>query len=469
MKTRFCPSPTGYMHLGNTRTALFNALAAVGSQGTFLVRIEDTDRTRSSVEFAEILLEDMRWLGLHWQEGPGVGGPHSPYNQSERQKIYDQYYSQLEKHNVVYPCFCTDAQLEVSRKLQQAAGHPPKYAGTCKKLTAQDIADKKAQGLHPTLRFEVPRNQTIEFFDLVRGMQRFQSDDIGDFIIRRADGSASFFFSNAVDDAVMGVTHALRGEDHLTNTPRQILILQALGLVPPTYGHISLIIGDDNAPLSKRNGSLSVRELRDMGYLPEALNNYLARLGHYYDNTQFMDFQTLAKNFSTDSLGGNPAHYDKSQLLHWQKEAVAHCDEAKLWDWFGNEVHQIVTDKNKRIFIDAVRHNVVFPEDALHWAKIFFTGQLDYSTEMLAVLKNAHEHFFVTAVEAIEKDGIDFKAVSQSLQQQLNVKGKALFQPLRVALTGQLDGPEMQHIFAVLDKDGLKKRLNSLLEIIITN
>ncbi len=463
MKSRFCPSPTGYMHIGNIRTALFNSLYALGSQGVFLLRIEDTDKSRSSEEFSIALMEDMRWLGLNWQEGPEVGGSEVSYYQSERQAIYNRYYKQLEQAKLVYPCFCSDAHLKLTRKLQQAAGQPPRYPGTCRNLTPQEIAEKEEQGIRPTLRFIVPQNHVIEFNDLVKGMQRFQSNDIGDYIIRRADGSASFIFSNAIDDSLMGVTHAMRGDDHLTNTPRQLLILQALNLTAPTYGHVALILGTDGSPLSKRNGSRSVRELREEGYLAIALNNYLARLGHYYESPEFMGFDQLAKNFSTDNLGKTPAHYDASQLLHWQKEAIARCDAEFLWQWFGEKV-QYIANHQKENFINTVRHNVVFPKDALHWAEIFFANSVQYSTEAHDVLKQTAPQFFETALTAVENHGTDFKAVSQFVSQQLNIKGKGLFQPLRVAMSGRLDGPEMPAIFNLLGVDGVKQRLKQAAE-----
>ena len=446
------------MHIGNIRTALFNSLFAEGSQGIFLLRIEDTDKSRSSEEFSVALMEDMRWLGLDWQEGPEVSNGEISYYQSERQAIYNRYYKQLEQANLVYPCFCTDAHLKLTRKLQQAAGQPPRYPGTCRNLSPQEIAEKQDQGIRPTLRFIVPQNHVVEFNDLVKGMQRFQTNDIGDFIIRRADGSASFLFSNAVDDSLMSVTHAMRGDDHLTNTPRQLLLLRALNLTEPTYGHVALILGSDGSPLSKRNGSRSVRELRDEGYLPLALNNYLARLGHYYESPEFMDFSSLAKNFATSNLGATPAHYDPSQLLHWQKEAIARCDSEHLWQWFGDKVDKIVKE-HKDDFINTVRHNVVFPKDALHWAEIFFTPVVQYSTEAHEILKQASSQFFQTALTAVDSNGADFKAVSNAISQLLNIKGKALFQPLRVAMTGRLDGPEMPAIFKLLSVDGVKKRL----------
>lgn len=457
-KTRFAPSPTGHVHIGNVRTALFNALLAMHDKGIFLLRIEDTDLARSSVAYTQQLKQDLLWLDLTWQEGPDVGGPQAPYFQAERQAIYAQYYQQLESMGLAYPCFCTDQELAIARKVQLAAGKPPRYSGTCRGLSQEHIAQKTAQGLKPTLRFKVPENHTIEFQDIVRGAQRYLSNDIGDFIIRRSDGGSAFFFCNAIDDAVMGVTHVLRGEDHLTNTPRQLMLLQALKLPAPQYGHIPLIVGHDGAPLSKRHGSRSLKELNAAGFLPQAIVNYLARLGHYYADNRFMDLSELARQFSLTSLGSAPAHYDEAQLIYWQKQAVQHLNDVEIWRWLGEDVHNKVPVAAKNLFLHTVRANITFPKDALHWATLFFED-CAYSEAAKSVLAATEKAFFSTAIAAVQQHGVDFKAVSQAIAQTLAIKGKALFQPLRVALTGELHGPEMAAIFELLGKEKIIARL----------
>ena len=260
--TRFAPSPTGALHLGNARTALFNYLLARRAGGRFILRIEDTDLERSTDAYLTALVDDLRWLGIDWQEGPGIGGPAAPYRQSERSTLYADFQERLIVTGAAYPCYCTPSELELSRKAMLAAGKPPRYAGTCRELTAAQRRDRAARGLAATLRFRVHHGAEVAFDDFVHGPQRFATDEIGDFIVRRADGSAAFFFCNAVDDALMGITHVLRGADHLTNTPRQILVLGALGLQAPAYGHVSLIVGEDGAPLSKRHGAASLADLR---------------------------------------------------------------------------------------------------------------------------------------------------------------------------------------------------------------
>src|SRR3990167_7034335 len=311
VKARFCPSPTGLVHMGNIRTALFNALFVKGHHGIFLLRIEDTDKERSKAEYTTYLQEDLNWLGLEWNEGPGVGGKNGPYQQSERQAIYDKYYQELESQGLAYPCFCREEQLTLIRKIQRSQGKPPRYPGTCRHLTKEQVETKFREGEKAALRFKVDDETVVTFTDLVKGKQTFYGHDIGDFIIRRTDGTPPFMFCNAIDDATMGVNHVLRGEDHLTNTPRQIMMLEALHLPVPHYAHISLIIGGDGAPLSKRTGSRSVQELRAEGFHPIAIDNYLARLGHHYEEeTKLMSLDELAATFKIESLGSAPARFD---------------------------------------------------------------------------------------------------------------------------------------------------------------
>lgn len=465
MKTRFAPSPTGHIHLGNARTALFSALLAKAQQGSFLLRIEDTDATRSTTEHAEQLQIDLHWLGCDWQEGPNVGGSNGPYFQAQRQDIYSKYYDQLEKINRVYPCFCTEQQLAIARKVQLTAGQPPRYAGTCRNLTVEQIAQKLAQGLNSTLRFRVPDNEVIEFIDFVKGPQKYLSNEIGDFIIRRADSTAPFFFCNAIDDALMGVTHVLRGEDHLSNTPRQLMILQTLQLPLPNYGHLALILSPDGSPLSKRHGSRSIKELREEGYLAQAVINYLARLGHYYESNEFMDFAQLAKYFAVEHLGKSPARFDPAQLLYWQKQSVAHLKSEEFWQWTGEEIKNVVPTAKRELFISAIQTNVAFPQEVMLWANSFFVKSLEYSAEAQEILTTAGKLFFETALTALQQHGLDSKKITQSINEKLNIKGKALFHPLRIALTGQTDGPEMAKIFELLGVEGVRARLEQVLII----
>ena len=457
--TRFAPSPTGLLHLGNIRTALFNFLLARSGAGRFLLRLEDTDATRGHEKYAQALLADLRWLGLAWDAGPEVGGEHGPYAQSERGGIYDRYFQQLSARGLAYPCFCTEHELAIERKTQLAAGRPPRYSGRCRDLSPAQIKERREKGLAATLRFRVVDGATVEFDDGVRGPQRFATSDIGDFIVRRSDGTPAFFFCNAVDDALMGVTLVLRGEDHLTNTPRQILLLQALGLPVPRYAHIALVVGGDGAPLSKRTGSKSVQELREAGYLPAAINNYLARLGHTYESNAFMPLLDLATHFDLAKLHRSPARYDETQLLHWQREAVHHVDADTLWAWMGPVVHALVPADQRGAFIEAVRGNVVFPDEAQHWARVVFADEMPLSREARATIDVAGADFYAHGLDAMERHALDFKAMSGALKQATGRSGKSLFMPLRAALTGELDGPEMAKLLPLIGAERARRRM----------
>lgn len=457
--TRFAPSPTGSLHLGNARTALFNLLLARRLGGRFVLRIEDTDLERSAERYLGELLQDLRWLGLAWEEGPDVGGPHSPYRQSERGAIYAEHFARLERTGLTYPCFCTPLELEVSRRAQLAAGKPPRYAGTCRKLSAQERERKRSAGIAPTLRFAVPAGRRVEFDDFVRGGQQFASDDIGDFIVRRADGNAAFFFCNAVDDALMQVTHALRGEDHLTNTPRQILLLEALGLRVPRYGHIALITGADGAPLSKRHGSVSVQEFRERGFLPEAVVNHLFRLGHASDHDAWLELADMPSHFRLDHLGRAPARFDETQLAHWQKEALARAPDARVTEWLRPVLPASIETHRLQEFVEIVRHNVVLPADARPWVDVVFGELPALAPEERAVIEAAGREFFALALKAFEQHGADLAAISADVRVATGRKGAELYAPLRIALTGQRHGPELAPLLKRIPAPTVRRRL----------
>jgi nondiscriminating glutamyl-tRNA synthetase len=459
--TRFAPSPTGSLHLGNARTALFNFLLARKLGGQFLLRIEDTDLERSAERYLAELIDDLHWLGLGWDAGPDIGGAHEPYRQSQRNGIYAEYFARLVKSGLVYPCYCTPLELEVSRRAQLAAGRPPRYAGTCRELSAGERDAKLAGGFKPSLRFRIPQGRSVEFHDFVRGAQRFASDDIGDFIIRRADGNAAFFFSNALDDAVMGVTHVLRGDDHLTNTPRQILLLEALGLNIPQYGHVALLTGMDGAPLSKRHGSVSAGEFRERGFLPQAINNHLFRLGHTSDQEGWLDLDEMPAHFRLDHLGKAPARFDESQLVHWQKEALSRAPTELLTNWLKPTLAPSIDARHLQEFVELVRHNVVLPEDALPWISIVYGELPPLSDAERRVVSDAGTSFFSEAVSALDRHGPDLKALSASLKAATGRKGPELYMPLRVALTGRLHGPELAPLLKILPVSTARRRLET--------
>jgi glutamyl-tRNA synthetase len=457
--TRFAPSPTGELHLGNARTALFNFLLARRAGGRFLLRIEDTDAQRSQESHLAVVLADLRWLGLDWDAGPDREDERGPYRQSQRGALYARFFEALEQQRIAYPCFCTPLELEASRRAQLGSGRPPRYAGTCRDLSPEQQQGKRAQGLPATLRFRVPAGRRIEFADLVHGPQGFLSDDIGDFIIRRADGTAAFFFCNAVDDACMGVSHVLRGEDHLANTPRQLLILEALSLRAPAYGHVSLILGPDGAPLSKRHGATSVREYRESGYRPEALRNHLFRLGHSSGEHGLLDLAAMAQAFDPAHLGRASAHFDAQQLHVWQKEAAHHLSLEEARAWLAPVLPPGLSASAASAFIAAVLPNVVLPEDARPWARIVFGPPPALEPEGEEIVRKAGEHYFAAAAQAAAQSGNDLPAIAAAVRAATGKKGAELYMPLRLALTGRTHGPELAPLLKAMPAGEAQARL----------
>jgi glutamyl-tRNA synthetase len=459
--TRFAPSPTGHLHLGNARTALLNYLAARGSGGSFILRVEDTDEARSSEKFMADLFEDLHWLGLTWDEGPDIGGPHAAYRQQQRRSIYESWLQKLDAAGLTYPCFCTPAEINIARKQQIASGKPPRYSGKCRALTEEQRAELLVSGKPAALRFRVPTGQTVAFNDLVHGEQRFATDDIGDFIIRRTDGSTNFFFSNAIDDSLMGVTVVLRGDDHLTNTPRQILILQALGMPVPRYAHVALLLGMDGAPLSKRHGDLSLRDLRKRGYLPSAVRNHLVRLGHSCVTDGWLDAAAMFKDFDLGRLGRAAAKFDEAQLLHWQKEAVAHLSMSEFELWAGSDLPAGLDARQKETLLAALRHNVVFPADITPWIAVIFGRLPDLVPEAAAAVRDAGGDFFATAAEVFARVDRDFKQAAREIGQLTSRKGPSLYMPLRAALTGMTHGPELAPLLQLIPAEEVRTRLQA--------
>ncbi len=465
IKTRFAPSPTGLLHLGNVRTALFSALLARSRGGQFLLRIEDTDAERSRPEFVQALLRDLRWLGLDWDEGFDAGGDAGPYAQSERGDLFAGYYRQLTEAGMAYPCFCSPAELERGRKRLRAQGKPPRYPGTCAHLSAEEAERRAAEGRQPTLRFRVPLGRTIRFEDGVRGPVSFRTDEIGDFVIRRSDGTPAFFFSNAIDDALMGVTDVVRGEDHIANTPRQLLLLEALGLSAPAYHHLPLVMGDDGAPLSKRNGSASVEELREGGYLPLAVLNHLARLGHRYESDELLDEEGLATGFDPERIGHSAARHDPQQLEHWQAEALRALDEAELLaylDRFG--VLEPVEPARRPALTALLRDNIVRAGDARVWVAAFSADPMPLEDAAREEVRSAGAEFFRAALAALDT-AEDFPSLAKAVGQATERKGRKLFMPLRAALSGQTHGPELPRIWDYLGRARVDARLRKAMEL----
>jgi nondiscriminating glutamyl-tRNA synthetase len=460
MRVRFAPSPTGQLHVGNARTALFNWLLAHGKDGTFILRIEDTDAERSTRESEVSILEDLRWLGLDWDEGPDVGGAHGPYRQSERLHLYASYANELLNSGNAYYCFCSPAKLDDDRKADLAAGRPPKYHGTCRRIALDEARARIDAGERPVIRFKVPDVGDVTFRDLVRGEVTFNSDVIGDPVLVRSDGRPAYNFAVVVDDAVMEVTHVIRGEDHISNTPRQVLLYQALGFTPPEFAHLSLVMGPDHTPLSKRHGATSVSEFRERGYLPEALVNYLALIGWSPGgDEELVPIQELARRFALEDVGHSAGVFDQEKLAwmnrHYMKEAAPARLAAESARYFLSRGYlRRRTDQAMEYLVSVLPMALVGSVDRLEEIpdRLKFLFEFDPASalardEVASVLHESGARQVIAAlpdaIEAPLTDRESFRAMANRVKERTGLKGKALFHPIRVALTGEEAGPEL--------------------------
>jgi nondiscriminating glutamyl-tRNA synthetase len=477
MRVRFAPSPTGHLHVGNARTALFNWLLARGSGGTFILRIEDTDVERSTRESEAAILSDLRWLGLEWDEGPDVGGPRGPYRQSERLALYSSYAQQLLEGGHAYYCFCTTAQLEAERQEALAAGRPTRYAGTCRRITLDQANARIAAGERPAIRFRIPADRTVVFTDLVRGDVRFHTDVLGDPIIVRADGHPAYNFAVVVDDALMEVTHVIRGEDHISNTPRQILMYEALGFEPPRFAHLALVMGPDHSPLSKRHGATSVAEFRAKGYLPEALVNYLALIGWSprgraagadADDTELLPADELARRFSLDAVGHSAGVFDEEKLAwvnrHYMKTADPHRIAELSVEYFRQQGVGMTPDARGIDFLASAVGMATASVDRLNQVPARLAFLFDFSPERSLADAHMRAELSTDAARAVVDAFVDelehappldrerFREIAARVRARTGQKGKALFHPIRIVLTGRSDGPELDLAVPAIDR-----------------
>ena len=459
MRVRFAPSPTGHLHVGNARTALFNWLLARGQNGTFILRIEDTDRERSTRESEQAILHDLRWMGLQWDEGVEVGGAYGPYRQTERMQSYVDHTSRLLADGKGYYCFCRAETLEAHRKSQLAAGLPPKYAGTCRNIRADEAKRRKDGGEAAVVRLRVPEGRSVTFNDVVRGEVTFHTDVIGDPVLVRSDGIPAYNFAVVIDDALMNVTHVIRGEDHISNTPRQILLYEAYGYQPPTFAHLSLVMGPDHAPLSKRHGATSVREFREKGYLPEALVNYLALLGWSPgQNEELLPAEELARRFRLENVAHSAGVFDEDKLAWANRHYLKLCDPdrlATLAEPYLRERGQVVGDLSagaRAWLLDALPGMAAsvdrLPQLADRLESVF---QFQATTEPIdANLAKVLAEELAASPRLTDKDA--FRALANRVKDRTGLKGKNLFHPIRVILTGTHEGPELDLIVPAIDR-----------------
>lgn len=476
IRVRFAPSPSGHLHIGTARTALFNWLFARHYGGRFVLRIEDTDITRSSGEFEMSIAESLSWLGLNWDEGPGIGGDFGPYRQSERRSTYNDYAGRLLKSGHAYNCYCTPEELEADRETALAAGRMPMYVGRCRNLTEDERLAKQAAGLEAVIRFNVKPSEAyqIEFNDLVKGVISLSSKVIGDFIIIKTDKMPTYNFAAAVDDVTMDITHVLRGEDHITNTARQIMVSAALGKAPPRFGHFSMILGPDRTKLSKRHGATSITDYRDRGYLPEALINYLALLSWSSENEEeILGIGDLAEKFTIERVSKSPAIFDQPKLDWLNGQWIRRLSGEELGEltrpFMERAGMTVGGDRSARIS-EAIKSNLGALADAPKYAKIF-VGDLVLSPEVRAQLQGDEVRRVLDAalnkIESVTAVDIDCsKEIVKEIVAQLKeegIKGKTVYHPLRLALTGEDSGPELFLVLNALGKEMAIRRLKKAL------
>ncbi len=459
MRLRFAPSPTGQLHVGNARTAIFNWLLAKGSGGTFILRIEDTDRERSTAASEHAILDDLRWMGLDWSEGVEVGGACGPYRQTERLDLYRDKADELLEAGHAYFCFCSAETLEAERKAALAAGQPPMYRGTCRHITLEDARRRRDAGETAVIRLRVPEARDVAFDDVVRGTVTFNTAVIGDPVLVRSDGIPAYNFAVVIDDALMDITHVVRGEDHISNTPRQLLLYEAFGWTPPAFAHVSLVMGPDHSPLSKRHGATSVAEFRARGYLPEALVNYLALIGWSPgEGQELLPLDELARRFRLDTVGHSAGVFDEEKLAWVNRHYLKQAAPARL------------TGLGVRFLRQAGWIDQVTGEDIAFLAELVpvtaasldrleqLPGRLaflfDYSAER--TLENAAIRAEALAAQPVVDalaaelasgapmlDKEAFRAVATRVRERTGQKGKALFHPIRLVLTGEAEGMEL--------------------------
>ncbi|MBY0497033.1 MAG: glutamate--tRNA ligase [Cyanobacteria bacterium] len=459
MRVRFAPSPTGHLHVGNARTALFNWLLARGQNGTFILRIEDTDLERSTRASEQAILDDLRWMGLQWDEGVDAGGSYGPYRQTERMQSYVDHTNRLLAEGKGYYCFCSAETLEAHRKSQLAAGLPPKYAGTCRNIPAEEAKRRKDRGEAAVVRLRVPGGRNVTFNDVVRGEVTFHTDVIGDPVLVRSDGIPAYNFAVVIDDALMKVTHVIRGEDHISNTPRQLLLYEAYGYQQPTFAHLSLVMGPDHAPLSKRHGATSVKEFREKGYLPEALVNYLALIGWSPgQNEELLPADELARRFRLENVAHSAGVFDEDKLAWVNRHYLKIIEPHRLADLAEPHLRQRgqiagELSADARAWLVSVLPGMAASVDRLPQLADRLDAVFNFTapTESLdPTLVKALAGELAASPRLTDKD--TFRAVANRVKDKTGLKGKNLFHPIRVILTGSHEGPELDLIVPAIDR-----------------
>lgn len=468
VRCRFAPAPSGSLHVGNVRSALFSWLHARGRGGAFILRVEDTDASRVTEEAFRRVLDDLRWLGIDWDEGPEVGGPHGPYRQSERSEIYRDAAARLVAQGDAYPCYCTAEELEERRRAALARKEPPGYDGRCRVLSADERAAFEAEGRPSALRFAMPEREWV-IQDLVKGEVRWAPSQQRDFVIVRSDGTPVFLLAVAVDDMLMRVTHVVRGDDLLASAPRNAAVIEALGGTPPAYAHVPQVLGPDGKPLSKRHGSTSVAAFRERGYLPEALVNYLSLLGWSKDDhTTFVTRAELVEAFELERVSHNPAVFDTEKLTWMNNHYIQQLDDDDLAARcipFLTEAGLGVDPVALRQAMPLVRERMRTLAEVVDQLRFLFTDDIEPNDKARALVEKAPDGYLKAAADALDGvKGWDAEAIASALDGLAEGAGLSRtkgWQPVRAAVTGSNVSPPLPESLAVLGRDRTLARLRA--------
>lgn len=483
VRVRYAPSPTGNLHIGNARTALFNYLFAKHYGGDFVLRIEDTDFKRNKKEGERSQLKYMDWLGLDYDEGIGKEKEFGPYRQSERIEIYQKYAEQLLAEDKAYKCYMTAEELEAEREEQVANGLPPRYSGKHAHLTKEEQDQFEKEGRKPSIRIRVPQDRTYSFNDMVKGELSFEGKDFGDFVIVKNDGVATYNFAVAIDDHLMEISHVLRGDDHVSNTPKQLVVYEALGFKPPIFGHMTLIVNENKKKLSKRDETIIqfIEQYDDLGYLPEALFNFITLLGWSPEGEQeIFTREEFVKIFDEKRLSKSPAFFDNNKLTWINNQYIKAQPLERIVNlalpFFVKEgvATQEEVDNNRAWFeklISLYQPQMSYGAEIVELTKQFFVEEIKFDEEELEILKqDTTVAVFEDFLEKLEVAG-DFtsesiKTLIKTIQKDTGVKGKNLFMPIRIASTGSMHGPELNTSLELLGRDRVVARVKAALELI---
>ncbi|WP_379136786.1 glutamate--tRNA ligase [Paenibacillus sp. sgz500958] len=478
VRVRYAPSPTGHLHIGNARTALFNYLFARNQGGKFIIRIEDTDVKRNVAGGEESQLKYLKWLGMDWDESVDVGGEYGPYRQTERLDLYRIYWQDLLDRGLAYRCYCTEEELEAEREEQTARGETPRYSGKHRNLTEEQRLAYEKEGRVASIRFRVPEDRTYTFNDIVKGTISFQTKEMGDFVIVKKDGIPTYNYAVAVDDHLMKISHVLRGEDHISNTPRQLMIYEAHEWEPPLFGHMTLIVGENHKKLSKRDESVIqfIEQYDGLGYLPEAMFNFISLLGWSPEGEEeIFSKDELISIFTSDRLSKSPAVFDTNKLAHLNNHYIKNADPARVaalaiphLQKAGRLPAQLNAEEQTwaESLVALYQEQMTSASNIVELSELFFRSHLELEAEAAQILAESQVpevlSAFLAKVEATDEfTAANMAVLIKEVQKETGHKGKALFMPIRVALTGQTHGRDLNITIALLGRSRVIERLKS--------